>query len=315
MLDALLDQVSKLEEQPDVIVFTGMDDFVMMGQLQYCVKLTPKQCHISIGDGPPHNVWRQSREFNPHAIEYISAKINEKFPNTPFFGSFGNHAAFPVNQFNPNIEDDAAWLYEPIARMWSQWLDATAVATLSKFGYYTATVPNHDKFRIVSLNTNLHNSGMFATSAQHLFFSISITILKLLFNPKKKKNTHTHTHIHTHSYTDDFWLWAGEDDWGQMLEWLENVMSNAVANNEKVYIIGHHPPGPCHDFYRDRLYATLVRHRAALVTTMWGHTHDESMAILMDTDTETLSPVATMFTTGSVSASCCVVNFYVEGFA
>lgn len=45
------------------------------------------------------------------------------------------------------------WLYELVAKEWSQWLPQDAIATIQKGGYYTVLVK--PGFRIIALNTNV----------------------------------------------------------------------------------------------------------------------------------------------------------------
>jgi len=69
-----------------------------------------------------------------------------------------------------------------------------------------------------------------------------------------------------------------------MLQWMEDTLSAARANNEKVIMLGHHPTGgqrvPGYDQYITDLQA---RYGDIVLLHLLGHNHDDKFALVRDT--------------------------------
>ena len=60
----------------------------------------PADFVIWTGDDPPHDMWAQNRTYNLGHVASVTNLIRAAFPNTPVLPSFGNHEAFPIDQFS-----------------------------------------------------------------------------------------------------------------------------------------------------------------------------------------------------------------------
>ncbi|XP_077995416.1 acid sphingomyelinase-like phosphodiesterase 3b isoform X2 [Glandiceps talaboti] len=97
------------------------------------------------------------------------------------------------------------------------------------------------------------------------------------------------------------------DDPGDQFQWLESVLQNATEKNEKVYIIGHVPPGKFERhagkswFYErfNKRYIEIVRKFHDVITgQFYAHQHDDSFRLFYD---ETGNPVNSLFLAPAVT--------------
>ncbi|XP_029306705.1 acid sphingomyelinase-like phosphodiesterase 3b [Cottoperca gobio] len=96
------------------------------------------------------------------------------------------------------------------------------------------------------------------------------------------------------------------DPAGQFL-WADQVLKEAANNNEKVYIIGHVPPGffekkrskPWFVPAFNKLYLDLIqKHHSVIRGQFFGHHHTDSFRMFYDSDG---SPISTMFLSPGVT--------------
>ena len=126
LAQSLLDFLAGLDPLPDFVIYTG--------------------------DDPAHDVWKQSREENLAALALWNDMLAASFEglSIPVFSALGNHAVFPVNQFQgPGLDD---WLYDAVLQHWAPYLPQDAQATFAYGGYYQLRA--RPGLRIVSLNSN-----------------------------------------------------------------------------------------------------------------------------------------------------------------
>lgn len=109
--------------------------------------------------------------------------------------------------------------------------------------------------------------------------------------------------LHTSYWqTLNFWLILEDQDPASQIVWLNDTLATAKANNEKVMIIGHIPPG-VDDAKVDSftlVHRILDTYADILVGTFFGHTHDDSIEIMRDFATGTV-PRAMAFITPSIT--------------
>jgi len=87
----------------------------------------------------------------------------------------------------------------------------------------------------------------------------------------------------------NFWLWYNGSDAGQMA-WFQDVLTTAETNQEKVYVIGHIPPGDasCRTDLPDIYYNLVSRFNQTIVGQFYGHTHYDMVQIFRDPETNTI---------------------------
>eukprot|EP00164_Ancoracysta_twista_P010125 GFYU01015188.1.p1 GENE.GFYU01015188.1~~GFYU01015188.1.p1 ORF type:complete len:529 (+),score=140.53 GFYU01015188.1:48-1634(+) len=124
-----LDYMKEVDEQPDFIIVTG--DLV----------------HF-----PAHDSTDLTTKIVHDSIVGFTEEISTRFPNTMVFPTLGNHDYAPSNNFPDPSAERIRWLYDQVGDLWSRWLDAEAVETFKKGGYYQALAA--PGLRVVSLNTN-----------------------------------------------------------------------------------------------------------------------------------------------------------------
>ena len=104
------------------------------------------------GDGPPHDIWEQSRRYNLNVNDAIRTFTKYYFPNTSVFPIIGNHDTFPINQEPGLTQSD--WLYKNLSMRWKYWFSNDSLNTFNFGGFYTQRVK--PGFRIIGLNTNVY---------------------------------------------------------------------------------------------------------------------------------------------------------------
>jgi sphingomyelin phosphodiesterase len=114
---------------------------------------------IITGDMPPHDIWNQSDSYNMAYQTLASGLLKKYFPDTPVYAIYGNHACFPVNQFDYENNSEQ-WLLDGFAENWGFWLTSDAVASIKQRGTYSMLHPGTN-LRLISLDTQACNNGNF----------------------------------------------------------------------------------------------------------------------------------------------------------
>ncbi|XP_053431782.1 acid sphingomyelinase-like phosphodiesterase 3b isoform X2 [Nycticebus coucang] len=100
---------------------------------------------------------------------------------------------------------------------------------------------------------------------------------------------------------------AGMADPSQQFQWLEDVLTNASRAGERVYIIGHVPPGffekkPNKAWFREgfneKYLKVVQKHHRIIAGQFFGHHHTDSFRMLYD---NAGTPISVIFLTPGVS--------------
>eukprot|EP00026_Physarum_polycephalum_P014391 Phypoly_transcript_14900.p1 GENE.Phypoly_transcript_14900~~Phypoly_transcript_14900.p1 ORF type:complete len:255 (+),score=36.05 Phypoly_transcript_14900:45-767(+) len=84
--------------------------------------------------------------------------------------------------------------------------------------------------------------------------------------------------------TGNGWLLLNSSDPGQMLQWLINVLQAAEDTQQKVYIVGHIPPGDhsCLPTWGTQFYQVVDRYEDTILAQFYGHTHNDQFEVFYD---------------------------------
>ena len=104
------------------------------------------------GDGPPHDIWKQSRRYNLNINRIITNLINYNLPNISISPIIGNHDTFPLNQ-EPGL-NKSSWLYNNLAYNWKKYFSEDSHKTFTFGGFYTQRL--RPGLRVIGLNTNVY---------------------------------------------------------------------------------------------------------------------------------------------------------------
>ncbi|XP_047454340.1 acid sphingomyelinase-like phosphodiesterase 3b [Mugil cephalus] len=113
--------------------------------------------------------------------------------------------------------------------------------------------------------------------------------------------------LNTNLYYDQNKLTQDLDDPADQFAWSDRVLSEAATNKEKVYIIGHVPPGffekkrskPWFLSKFNRRYIELIeKHHSVIIGQFFGHHHTDSFRMFYSTEG---SPISTMFLSPGVT--------------
>ncbi|KAJ8405103.1 hypothetical protein AAFF_G00330240 [Aldrovandia affinis] len=114
--------------------------------------------------------------------------------------------------------------------------------------------------------------------------------------------------LNTNLYYDQNKHTANIDDPAGQFSWADQILTSAASNNEKVYIVGHVPPGFFEKKrnkawfrpYFNRRYLELVqRHHTVIAGQFFGHHHTDTFRMFYDSNAE--SPISVMFLTPGVT--------------
>eukprot|EP01101_Sappina_pedata_P006065 TRINITY_DN2926_c0_g1_i2.p1 TRINITY_DN2926_c0_g1~~TRINITY_DN2926_c0_g1_i2.p1 ORF type:complete len:566 (+),score=196.98 TRINITY_DN2926_c0_g1_i2:28-1725(+) len=102
--------------------------------------------------------------------------------------------------------------------------------------------------------------------------------------------------------SNNFWLWLDVDDPTGQLAWMQSVLAQAQSNGEKVWIIGHIPPGDggCHSDYWQVYYNMISQYNETIVGQFFGHTHRD-MFMVFNEQTDDLTPIGAAFVAPSMT--------------
>ncbi|GAA5993248.1 hypothetical protein JCM10908_004531 [Rhodotorula pacifica] len=178
----------------------------------------------------------------------------------PSYATFGNHDAAPVNSFprwGADPRDSAEWLYQVAADGWNASIGAEAATSLAELSGCYSRVHPGTDLKIISINTNFW-------------------------------------------YRQNFWLYGAESpEWDPngILTWLTRELDDAEKAQQRVWIVGHIPPGSKDIFVDQSNYANQIylRYRETIAAHFYGHTHSDTFAIgysdYMNRSAETASAV------------------------
>ncbi|XP_039973142.1 acid sphingomyelinase-like phosphodiesterase 3b isoform X2 [Xiphias gladius] len=113
--------------------------------------------------------------------------------------------------------------------------------------------------------------------------------------------------LNTNLYYDQNKLTQGMDDPAGQFSWADHVLTEAANNKERVYIIGHVPPGffekkrrkPWFTPKFNQRYLDLIqKHHSVILGQFFGHHHTDSFRMFYKSQD---SPISTMFLSPGVS--------------
>ncbi|CAF1344175.1 unnamed protein product [Didymodactylos carnosus] len=82
--------------------------------------------------------------------------------------------------------------------------------------------------------------------------------------------------------SDNFWLYINSTDPLGQLQWLITWLQYAEDNDEKVHIIGHHPPRSCLGSFSWNFYRIINRYENTIAGQFYGHTHTDEIIVFYD---------------------------------
>ncbi|EGG16526.1 saposin B domain-containing protein [Cavenderia fasciculata] len=100
----------------------------------------------------------------------------------------------------------------------------------------------------------------------------------------------------------NLYLLADSTNPAGMITWLVNTLQAAEDAGQKVYIIGHIPPGisDCVDVISQQLYQIVNRYEDSIVASFYGHTHRDGFEVYRTNDT-TNRPSGVVYITPSTT--------------
>ncbi|EGG23426.1 sphingomyelinase [Cavenderia fasciculata] len=159
------------------------------------------------------------------------------------------------------ILPDKQWLLNDLSTFWAPFLGGEQLDTVQQQGYYTLLI--QQGLRIISLNTQ----------------DADLINFYNLMNESNMNKPNNQT------------------------EWLSNMLAQSASNSEKVIIIGHIPctlKAAVNDVWCSIYQRLVEQYSGTIVGQIYGHTHDDQLAILTDMETYT-KPTGVQFIAPSLT--------------
>ncbi|KAJ7064950.1 Metallo-dependent phosphatase-like protein [Mycena amicta] len=172
----------------------------------------------------------------------LSMFNRELAPSGNFFLHRSSDAA-PANSFplSFSAEFDAQWVFDLESKQWADWTDAAAAREVRHFSGSYSVTAPGTNLRIISINT-------------------------------------------VYWYKQNFWLYDSDTpmhDPREILAFLVTELQAAENAGQRVWIIGHMPPG-CQDAFSDQsnYYDQIVkRYHEIIAGQFFGHTHSDEFEL------------------------------------
>ncbi|KAF8205435.1 sphingomyelin phosphodiesterase [Mycena galopus ATCC 62051] len=198
---------------------------------------------IFTGDVVEAAVWLVNRTEVTRDIELFNQAVGVAL-NGPVFPAIGNHDSAPVNSFplDATIEfDGAQWVFNLEDNEWAHWINDTAANEEKHFSGSYSVTAPGTNLRIISINT-------------------------------------------VYWYKQNFWLYDSDTpvpDPRGILEFMVNQLQGAEDAGQRVWIIGHMPPGSQDAFNDQSNYYNqiLQRYHNTIAGQFFGHTHYDEFEI------------------------------------
>ncbi|KAJ7717036.1 Metallo-dependent phosphatase-like protein [Mycena metata] len=198
---------------------------------------------IFTGDVVEAAVWLVNKSEVTHDIRRFNHELVAAL-NAPVFPAIGNHDSAPVNNFPLDATVgyfDAQWVFDLEGKQWAHWTNRTAKREVKHFSGSYSITAPGTNLRIISLNT-------------------------------------------VYWYKQNFWLYESdtpEADPREILAFMVSELQAAEDAGQRVWIIGHMPPG-CEDALSDQsnYYDQIVqRYHSIIAGQFFGHTHYDEFEI------------------------------------
>ncbi|KAI8387260.1 Metallo-dependent phosphatase-like protein [Blakeslea trispora] len=225
---------------------------LIQSMLDYIPKISPNTSFgILTGDIPPHEVWETLPVEKTQAIQEDSYTLLHSYfdspllINTKLYPAIGNHEAAPTNLFplrDSNLPRDDRRRYD----LSMEWLYATLQSS------WEGWLPSQH------LPSVHRNSGSYVS---HPYPGLKLISINTNF-----------------CYNLNWWMYEqpSRRDPNGILTWLVAQLQKSEDVRERVWIIGHTPPGDdsCFQDYSNYYYQIVERYAPHVIAgQFFGHTH------------------------------------------
>ncbi|THH05886.1 hypothetical protein EW145_g4471 [Phellinidium pouzarii] len=200
---------------------------------------------ISTGDVVDHTNWLLSQSTVEDELHgFHKQLIDGLSKSNTFYGSIGNHDAYPTNAFPRTTSDKSEgvnWVFDMLSSDWERWIGTDGASSVQhRSGSYAVVHPG-TKLKLISINTQ-------------------------------------------YWYSFNFWLYDSDvfqPDPNGILSFIVSELDSAEKAGQRAYIFGHMPPG-AGDAMRDQsnYYDQIVqRYHRTIAGQFYGHTHFDQFQI------------------------------------
>ncbi|KAJ6588646.1 sphingomyelin phosphodiesterase [Mycena capillaripes] len=197
---------------------------------------------IFTGDVVEAAVWNVDKREVTSDIGVFNRELGAAL-DAPVFPAIGNHDSAPVNNFplDATVGFDAQWVFDLEGKQWAHWTNHTAAREVKHFSGSYSVTAPGTNLRIISINT-------------------------------------------VYWYKQNFWLYESDtpaSDPRGILEFTVNELQAAEDEGERVWIIGHMPPGSqdCMSDQSNYYNQIVQRYHHIISGQFFGHTHSDEFEI------------------------------------
>ncbi|XP_022704639.1 sphingomyelin phosphodiesterase-like isoform X2 [Varroa jacobsoni] len=106
-------------------------------------------------------------------------------------------------------------------------------------------------------------------------------------------------------YTSNWWLVLGANDPARQLQWLIATLDEARYNRERVFIIGHIPPGSstCNQYWEDAYFDIVTKFRRTITGQFFAHMHTDEVILDYHDAQDSTKATSVLYVTPAVTTS------------
>lgn len=82
-------------------------------------------------------------------------------------------------------------------------------------------------------------------------------------------------------FPDNWWLVLNANDPARQLQWMINTLEEARRNRERVFIIGHIPPGTvaCNHWWEEAYFKVVTKFQQTITGQFFAHMHSDQIVL------------------------------------
>jgi sphingomyelin phosphodiesterase len=216
---------------------------------------------LMTGDLVHHSVWSTTKEDNIEHFNSVNFDLISRFAGIPIYPVIGNHESHPCNMYPPR----SIWGYSEEFN--NSWVYGT-IADTYKESFIGQGLAEGD----------LRRAGYYMVKPPGTQ-KLRLIILNTNF-----------------CYNNNFWLFYEAVDVEGHLDWLNTQLFIAELAGDKVFLVGHIPPGKsdCWSVWNHQFQRIVNRFEGTIQAQFYGHTHNDETTIFFDSSSNPPRPMNTL---------------------
>ncbi|CAG2112619.1 unnamed protein product [Medioppia subpectinata] len=206
---------------------------------------------IWTGDNIPHDVWNTTRDVNLQHIRAMTDTFKKTFGDLPVFPCLGNHESHPINLYVPEELS-----IKTQGKLSMKWLYDTLADD-----YWKQWIDTEEAKK------TFKKGGYYSKR-----FSDTLKVVVMNTNMAQNEN---------------YYIAYDPIDPDGQLQWLIDELNSAETDGSYVMLLGHIPPSDLYASWSHNYFRIMERYQHLIVSSYFGHTHNDEIVVLYNKDFET----------------------------